>query len=101
MGVIIMKLPTDLSKYNSRYKDCSLCKLWRFIRCQDCGILRNYFEEIKRNAKCCEKYAKYHFVQGLNISEMRSAAELQCSGRERRAGRDRERESEITPKLAA
>lgn len=87
MGFIIMKLPYGFIKYNSRYKDCVLCKLWRFIRCQDCGIPRNYIEEIKRHAKCCEKYAKHNFAiakaQGLNISEMCSAADVAKALRER------------------
>lgn len=53
------------------------------MRCQDCGIPRNYIEEIKRNAKCCEKYAKHQFVQGLNISEMDSTADVAEALRER------------------
>lgn len=75
-----------------------MCKLRRFIRCQDCGIPRNYIDEIKRKAKCCEKYAKHHFVQGLNISEMCSAADVaKALVRARR----REREREISSKVAA
>lgn len=61
-------------------------ELWRFVRCQDRSIPHNYVEEIKRNAKCCEKYAKHHFVQGLNISEMCSAADMACLIRKRGEG---------------